>query len=181
MSLADEQVLEAEKLKKKNKLLHDFLNENNIGALVSIWEKNENVRDKFNNQKSLQKQYPEYARILIDKANKVKKEIFLHNHKPLINASSIYYNRYDIKEMTFDDMKRFFDSHRNDFREKLGNGGITLSNFIDFEDVNEKHIPQLKVLAFVEIDEPCLRPPSTSLTEVTIIQPSQHQSLAITR
>lgn len=132
--------------------------------------KNENVRDKFNDQESLQEQYPEYARILIDKANKVKKEIFLYNHKPLINALSIYYNRYDIKAMTFGDMKRFLDSHRNDFREKLGNGGITLSNFIDFEDVDKKHAPKLKVLAFIEMDEPRLRPPSTLLTEVTMSQ-----------
>lgn len=97
----------------------------------------------------------------------MKKEIFLHNHKPLINALSIYYNRYDIKAITFDDMKRFLDSHRNDFREKLG---ITLSNFIDLEDVDKKHAPKLKVLAFIEMDEPCLRPPSTLLTEVTVSQ-----------
>lgn len=43
-------MLEVEKLKKENKSLHDFLKENNIGALVSVWEKNENVRDKFNDQ-----------------------------------------------------------------------------------------------------------------------------------
>ncbi|WP_265015189.1 hypothetical protein [Wolbachia endosymbiont (group B) of Camptogramma bilineatum] len=53
--------------------------------MVDIWEKNENVRNEFDNEKGLKGKYPEYADILINKANKVKKEIFLHNQKPLIH------------------------------------------------------------------------------------------------
>ncbi|WP_256359387.1 ankyrin repeat domain-containing protein [Wolbachia endosymbiont of Ctenocephalides felis wCfeJ] len=65
---------EIRKLKEEDKSLYDFLRESNIDNLVSIWERNKNVRSKFGNQKSLQAQYPEYAHILINKANEAEKE-----------------------------------------------------------------------------------------------------------
>lgn len=55
------------------------MRESDVNKMVDIWEKNENVRNEFDNEKGLKGKYPEYADILINKANKVKKEIFLHN------------------------------------------------------------------------------------------------------
>lgn len=52
--------------------------------------------------------------------------------------------------MTFAGIKNFFKAHSGDFKEKLGNGGITLINFVDFEDVAKRHTPTLKVQAFAE-------------------------------
>lgn len=72
--------------------LYDFLKGSNVNELVSIWEKNEDVCNNFYNQESLKEQYPEYAHILINKANKAKKEIFQHNHKPLIRVLSKFIN-----------------------------------------------------------------------------------------
>ncbi|WP_425386623.1 ankyrin repeat domain-containing protein [Wolbachia endosymbiont (group A) of Barypeithes pellucidus] len=80
---------------EENKPLYDFLKASNTNTLISMWKKDESVRGKFDNQESLQEQYPEYAHTLIDQANKVKKEIFLHSHKPLIDALSTYYE-YDL-------------------------------------------------------------------------------------
>ncbi|MDR2548292.1 MAG: ankyrin repeat domain-containing protein [Rickettsiales bacterium] len=64
---------EIRKLKEENKPLYDFLRESNIDNLVSIWKRNKNVRSKFDNQESLQEQYPEYTHILINKANEAEK------------------------------------------------------------------------------------------------------------
>ncbi|MGL9731531.1 MAG: hypothetical protein ACR5KX_01715 [Wolbachia sp.] len=58
----------------------------------------------------------------------------MHNHKPLIDALSTHY-KCDSKTMTFAGIKNFFKVHSGDFKEKLGNGGITLINFVDFGDV----------------------------------------------
>ncbi|WP_341820614.1 ankyrin repeat domain-containing protein [Wolbachia endosymbiont (group A) of Myopa testacea] len=78
---------DVEKLAKEDKSLYEFLKESNINKLVSIWEANENISNKFNNERDtdIKERYPEYAHILIHKANEVKKEIFLYNHKPLVD------------------------------------------------------------------------------------------------
>lgn len=139
---------EAKKIEKENKLLYGFLKESNIGKLTSIWERNEDVRSKFDNQESLQEQYPEYAHILINKANEVKKEIFLHNNKPLIGFLSTHY-RCDFQTITLAGIKNFFDVHRNNFEEgKIGCRNNTLIHFVDFEDITARHAPKLKVQVF---------------------------------
>ncbi|WP_353285846.1 ankyrin repeat domain-containing protein [Wolbachia endosymbiont (group A) of Rhorus exstirpatorius] len=143
---------EYEKLEEEDKLLHDFLKESDTSTLVSIWKKNEDICSKFDNQKSLQRQYPEYAYTLINKANEIKKEIFLHNHKPLIDALSTHYRR-DFQAMIFAGIENFFKVHKDDFRKELGNGGITLINFVDFENFAERHAPTLKVRAFAKVIE----------------------------
>ncbi|MDE5057386.1 ankyrin repeat domain-containing protein [Wolbachia endosymbiont of Drosophila bocki] len=143
---------EIEKLTKEDKPLYDFLKESNINELASIWEKNKDIRNKFDNQKSLQRQYPEYAYTLINKANEIKKEIFLHNHEPLIDALSTHYRR-DFQAMIFAGIENFFKVHKDDFRKELGNGGITLINFVDFENFAERHAPTLKVRAFAKVIE----------------------------
>ncbi|WCR59755.1 MAG: Phosphocholine transferase AnkX [Wolbachia endosymbiont of Ctenocephalides felis wCfeF] len=98
------------------------------------------------------------------------KEIFLHNHKPLIDALLTYYER-DFKTMTFSDIKKFFIVHSSAFKEKLGNGGITLINFVDFQDIKERHIPTLKVQAFIKFVESCI--PSGSISNP---DSEQHQA-----
>ncbi|WP_338482557.1 ankyrin repeat domain-containing protein [Wolbachia endosymbiont (group A) of Ophion costatus] len=143
---------EYEKLEEEDKLLHDFLKESDTSTLVSIWKKNEDICSKFDNQKSLQRQYPEYAYTLINKANEIKKEIFLHNHEPLIDALSTHYRR-DFQAMIFAGIENFFKVHKDDFRKELGNGGITLINFVDFENFAERHAPTLKVRAFAKVIE----------------------------
>lgn len=149
---------EVKKLEEENKLLYDFLKESNTEELFEKWEKNENVRSKFDDQESLKKQYPEYAHILINKANEVEKEIFLHNHKPLIDALSTHYGR-DFQAMTFAGIKNFFEVH-NDIMIKIvkyernGNSPEVsgkletdkpLAIFVNFKDTEARHIPKLKL------------------------------------
>ncbi|WP_253303214.1 hypothetical protein [Wolbachia endosymbiont of Phyllotreta cruciferae] len=142
---------EAEEIKKKNKPLYDFLRESNIANLVIIWEKNKNVRNKLSNLESLKEQYPEYAYILINKADEVKKEIFLHNHKPLIDALSTHYGS-NFQEMTFNGIRNFFEVHKNDFKEeRIGVRNNTLIYFVNLEDITTRHVPTLKVLGFTKI------------------------------
>ncbi|WCR54285.1 MAG: hypothetical protein PG981_001307 [Wolbachia endosymbiont of Ctenocephalides orientis wCori] len=121
-----------------------------MNKLVSIWEKNENLRNEFNDPASLKKQCPEYADILINQAHDVKKEIFLHNHAPLVPALKTHY-KLDFQKMTFPEIEIFFQVHRDDFKEDLGGGGITLINFIEIKDVEARHAPTLKVQAFTEM------------------------------
>lgn len=52
--------------------------------------------------------------------------------------------------MAFADIKNFFKDHRNDFKQELEGEGITLINFVDFEDVAKRHTSTLKVRAFAE-------------------------------
>ncbi|WP_065094634.1 MULTISPECIES: ankyrin repeat domain-containing protein [unclassified Wolbachia] len=143
---------EYKKLEEEDKLLHDFLKESDTSTLVSIWEKNEDICSKFDNKESLQRQYPEYAYTLINKANEIKKEISLHNHEPLIDALSTHYRR-DFQAMIFAGIENFFKVHKDDFRKELGNGGITLINFVDFENFAKRHAPTLKVRAFAKVIE----------------------------
>ncbi|WP_353283578.1 ankyrin repeat domain-containing protein [Wolbachia endosymbiont (group A) of Pogonocherus hispidulus] len=131
---------------EENKPLYDFLKASNTNTLISMWKKDESVRGKFDNQESLQEQYPEYAHTLIDQANKVKKEIFLHSHKPLIDALSTYYE-YDLKKMTFDDMKKFFEMHRDKIVVEFGGIEKSLIEFVDFKDIKEIYVPKLELQA----------------------------------
>jgi hypothetical protein len=141
---------EIKKLGKENKLLHDFLKQSDTKQLVSIWEESENLRDQLDDTKSLKEQYPEYAHILINKANDVKKEIFLHNHKPLIDVLSKHYGR-NFDYMNFAGIKTFFEAHRHDLRQTLNHESVTLINFVDLEDVKIRHDPEtLKVRALAE-------------------------------
>ncbi|BET31382.1 ankyrin repeat domain-containing protein [Wolbachia pipientis] len=139
---------EVKKLEEENKLLYDFLKESNTEKLFEKWEKNgnENVRSKFDNQKSLQEQYPEYAHILINKANEVKKEIFLHNHKPLIDVlSQLGYREGN----TPDRIRAFLEENRDRFKVELGNPNRSLIDFVSFEDVKALHVPKLELRAVV--------------------------------
>lgn len=55
--------------------------------------------------------------------------------------------QYSFKDMTFTDIRNFFDVHKEDFRKK---SQISLIDLIDLSDVR-KNTPILKVQAFVEI------------------------------
>nr|AFV33485.1 ankyrin domain protein [Wolbachia endosymbiont of Drosophila simulans] len=140
---------EVKKIEKESQELHSFLKKSDINELISVWERNADIQNQIDNHDNLKEQYPEYAHILINKANEVKKEIFLHNHKPLIDALSAHY-KCDIKTMTFAGIENFFKVvHRDDFKEKLGNGGITLKNFVDLKNVEKRDdVPKLGVIAF---------------------------------
>ncbi len=117
--------------------------------MAGIWEQNENVRNEFDNEENLKKLYPEYAHILINKADEVKKEIFLHNNKPLVDFLSTHY-RYDFQKAKFFGMERFFEVHKNDFKEeRVGVRNNTLFYFVDF-NVEKRYAPKLKLQAFVE-------------------------------
>ncbi|KAG8174682.1 hypothetical protein JTE90_027152 [Oedothorax gibbosus] len=141
---------EVERVKRENKPLHDFLKESDINELISMWERNADIQSQINNHDNLKEQYPEYAYILINKANEVKKEIFLHNHKPVIDCLSTHYER-DFQTMTFAGIENFFKVHRDDFKRELGGGGITLFTFVDCEDITARHIvPKLTVQGFAE-------------------------------
>ncbi|MGL9779435.1 MAG: ankyrin repeat domain-containing protein [Wolbachia sp.] len=141
---------EYKKLEKEDKLLHNFLKEkeSDTSTLVSIWEKNEDICNRFDKQESLQEQYPEYAHILISKASEVKKEIFLHNYKPLVNVLSIYYER-DFQTMRFTDIETFFEEYSNG--QLFENIEMPQSNFVDCKDVKRKHIPTLRVCALSKV------------------------------
>ncbi|APR98175.1 ankyrin repeat domain-containing protein [Wolbachia endosymbiont of Folsomia candida] len=148
---------EVKKLGRENKPLHDFLQENNINKLISIWEKNENVRNKFDDSDSLKEQYPEYACMLINKANDVKEKIFLHNHLPFIKILSEHYKPGNPDNLAlFDDtnfagIRNFLNIHENDFKELKGTG-MTLMNFVRFDDVETRHDPEtLKVRVFKQM------------------------------
>ncbi|WP_215409496.1 ankyrin repeat domain-containing protein [Wolbachia endosymbiont of Drosophila simulans] len=140
---------EVKKIEKESQELHSFLKKSDINELISVWERNADIQNQIDNHDNLKEQYSEYAHILINKANEVKKEIFLHNHKPLIDALSAHY-KCDIKTMTFAGIENFFKVvHRDDFKEKLGNGGITLKNFVDLKNVEKRDdVPKLGVIAF---------------------------------
>ncbi|BET33542.1 MULTISPECIES: ankyrin repeat domain-containing protein [Wolbachia] len=140
---------EVKKIKERNKSLYDFLRENDVNKMAGIWEQNENVRNEFDNEENLKKLYPEYAHILINKADEVKKEIFLHNNKPLVDFLSTHY-RYDFQKAKFFGMERFFEVHKNDFKEeRVGVRNNTLFYFVDF-NVEKRYAPKLKLQAFVE-------------------------------
>ncbi|MBA8770598.1 hypothetical protein HCR16_05910 [Wolbachia pipientis] len=139
---------EYEKLEEEDKLLHDFLKESDTSTLVSIWEKNEDICSKFDNQESLQRQYPEYAYTLINKANEIKKEISLHNYKPLIEVLSEQYKR-DFHTMKFIDIETFFQEYKKDGTTLIPrNMEKHLTDFVDFE---ERHVPRLKLYAFAGV------------------------------
>ncbi|MCM1002179.1 hypothetical protein [Wolbachia pipientis] len=92
-------------------------------------------------------------------------------HRPLVDALSTHYER-DFETMTFAGIKNFFKVHNGDFKEKLGNGGITLINFVDFQDIKERNIPTLKVQAFEKFAESSV--PSGNLNNQNV---EQHRGL----
>lgn len=144
---------EVSKLKKENSVLYTFLRESNINVLVKMWEESEYIRNKFIGRdlnkelkEILKERYSKYADILINKADDIRRKIFLHNNKLLLDPLSEHY-QYSFKDMTFTDIRNFFDVHKEDFRKK---SQISLINLIDLSDVR-KNTPILKVQAFVEI------------------------------
>ncbi|WP_264687122.1 MULTISPECIES: ankyrin repeat domain-containing protein [unclassified Wolbachia] len=141
---------EVKKIKERNKSLYDFLRENDVNKMAGIWEQNENVRNEFDNEENLKKLYPEYAHILINKADELKKEIFLHNHRPLIDVLSENY-KGDFQKMSFAGIKNSLMFHNNDYSYIQQETGVTLINCLDFEDVKERHVPKLKVRVFAEM------------------------------
>ncbi|WP_265014610.1 ankyrin repeat domain-containing protein [Wolbachia endosymbiont (group B) of Camptogramma bilineatum] len=144
---------EVKKIGKESQKLHSFLKESDINELISMWERNADIKNQIDNHDNLKKQYPEYAHILINKANevnKVKKEIFLHNHRPLIDVLSENYKE-DFQKMSFAGIKNSLMSHNNDYSYIQQETGVTLINCLDFEDVKERHVPKLKVRVFAEM------------------------------
>ncbi|WP_143689246.1 hypothetical protein [Wolbachia endosymbiont of Nilaparvata lugens] len=144
---------EVSKLKKENSVLYTFLRESNINVLVKMWEESEYIRNKFIGRdlnkelkEILKERYSKYADILINKADDIRRKIFLHNNKLLLDPLSEHY-QYSFKDMTFTDIRNFFDVHKEDFRKK---SQISLIDLIDLSDVR-KNTPILKVQAFVEI------------------------------
>lgn len=81
--------------------------------------------------------------------DRLKSEIFLHNHKPLIDALSTHYER-DFQMMKFADIKTFFQEHKDDIVLELGGIEKHLIEFVDFEDIRERHVPRLELQAFAE-------------------------------
>ncbi|WP_225536369.1 hypothetical protein, partial [Wolbachia endosymbiont of Mansonella ozzardi] len=65
----NESLDEVIRMAEENDPLYDFLKESDA---ISIWEENDNVHSKFNDEENLGRQYPEYFHMLINKANKVK-------------------------------------------------------------------------------------------------------------
>lgn len=144
---------EVSKLKKENSVLYTFLRESNINVLVKMWEESEYIRNKFIGRdlnkelkEILKERYSKYADILINKADDIRRKIFLHNNKLLLDPLSEHY-QHSFKDMTFTDIRNFFDVHKEDFRKK---SQISLIDLIDLSDVR-KNTPILKVQAFVEI------------------------------
>ncbi|MGL9726344.1 MAG: hypothetical protein ACR5KV_07210 [Wolbachia sp.] len=76
----------------------------------------------------------------------MRKEIFLHNNKLLLDPLSAHY-QCNFKNMTFTDIRNFFDVHKEDFREK---SQVSLIDLIGLSDVR-KNTPILKVQALAEI------------------------------
>ncbi len=144
---------EVSKLKKENSVLYTFLRESNINVIVKMWEESEYIRNKFIGRdlnkefkEILKERYSKYADILINKADDIGRKIFLHNNKLLLDPLSEHY-QYSFKDMTFTDIRNFFDVHKEDFRKK---SQISLIDLIDISDVR-KNTPILKVQAFVEM------------------------------
>ncbi len=118
---------DVEKLAKEDKSLYEFLKESNINKLVSIWEANENISSKFNNEK----------------------EIFLYNHKPLVDILLTKCG-HDIKSMTSTCIKAFFEIYKNDIVVDFLKIEKSLIEFVDFKDVKKRHVPRLELQAFVK-------------------------------
>jgi len=125
---------EVSKLKKENSVLYTFLRESNINVLVKMWEESEYIRNKFIGRdlnkelkEILKERYSKYADILINKADDIRRKIFLHNNKLLLDPLSEHY-QYSFKDMTFTDIRNFFDVHKEDFRKK---SQISLIDLID--------------------------------------------------
>lgn len=144
---------EVSKLKKENSVLYTFLRESNINVLVKMWEESEYIRNKFIGRdlnkelkEILKERYSKYADILINKADDIRRKIFLHNNKLLLDPLSEHY-QYSFKDMTFTDIRNFFDVHKEDFRKK---SQISLIDLIDLSDVR-KNTPILKIQAFTKI------------------------------
>lgn len=83
------------KLKKENSVLYTFLRESNINVLVKMWEESEYIRNKFIGRdlnkelkEILKERYSKYADILINKADDIRRKIFLHNNKLLLDPLS---------------------------------------------------------------------------------------------
>ncbi|WP_143689657.1 ankyrin repeat domain-containing protein [Wolbachia endosymbiont of Nilaparvata lugens] len=140
---------EVQVIKERNESLYNLLRENEVKKMLGIWEKNENVRNEFDNEESLKKQYPEYAHILINKANAVKKEIFLHNYKPLIDVLSKNYE-CNLKKMTFYDINQFFGRYENDIIVELAGIEKPLIEFVDLKNLGKREVPKLELYAFVQ-------------------------------
>ncbi|WP_264729887.1 ankyrin repeat domain-containing protein [Wolbachia endosymbiont (group B) of Episyrphus balteatus] len=143
---------EVKKIGKESQKLHSFLKESDINELISMWERNSDIKNQIDNHDNLKKQYPEYAHILINKADEVKKEIFLHNHRPLTDVLSENYKE-DFQKMSFAVIKNSLMSHNNDYSYIQQETGVTLINCLDFEDVKERHVPKLKVRVFAKMIE----------------------------
>ncbi|KLT21661.1 ankyrin repeat domain protein [Wolbachia endosymbiont of Armadillidium vulgare str. wVulC] len=139
---------EVKKIEKENKPLYDFLRESNIDNLVDMWRRNKSVHSSLINQEDLQKQYPEYAGVLINKANQVEKEIFLRNCKPLIDALP-QLDYYIDKDDTPNKIKTFLGENRDRFETNLGNPKRSLIDFVNFKDTVTLHIPRLELHAAV--------------------------------
>ncbi|WCR53854.1 MAG: Protein PhlB [Wolbachia endosymbiont of Ctenocephalides orientis wCori] len=88
----DECQAEITKMQKENKPLYDFVKENNIDRLISMWEEKKSMQDQLNDQENLKSKYPNYADILISKTKEVREEILLNSNSELTNLSVKKFN-----------------------------------------------------------------------------------------
>ncbi|MDR0289007.1 MAG: ankyrin repeat domain-containing protein [Rickettsiales bacterium] len=76
----------------------------------------------------------------------IKKRIFLHNYKPLIDAlPQLGYHG----DNTPDGVKAFLEENRDRFKVRLGIREKSLVDLIYFEDVAVRHVPTLQLCAVV--------------------------------
>lgn len=76
--------------------------------------------------------------------NEKEREIFIHNHEPLINV--LLQQGYE----QYTDLKSFLKVHKDRFRVKLRISYQTLINYLNFEDIKERHTSTLQVQAFAK-------------------------------
>jgi len=139
---------EVRRLIEEDKPLYDFLMTSDINELIDIWEANEDTFSKLDEKRygGMKERYSGYTDVLINKANKVKKEIFLHNHKQLIDVLSVRYD-CDMKTMEFTNIRKFFRLHKDEIVVDLAKVEKSMIDFVDFSDVKRRCVPRLELQA----------------------------------
>ncbi len=101
----------------------------------------------LSNTLDLREQYPEYASILVNKLEEVKKEIFLHNHRPIINIWEKW-RGFQAEGKTLTQVKKWIKNNVQDPYD-----------IIKYRDIEKKNIPTLQVVTFARL----LAKPSTKV------------------
>lgn len=98
------------------------------------------VADKYLNQEDLQ--------LKVKVIPYIKKEIFLHNHKPLIDI--LPQLGYD-GDNTRDSVKTFLEENKDRFAVKSAGWHETFLGCLDYKDVKERHAPEQELQEFAEL------------------------------